>query len=242
MPIQIGICDDRAEDIRTLSEVLYNYDDTFKIFDYRNGESLLKDCLQHNILFDILFLDIYMPGLNGIETARKIRASMKDVKIIFVSSSNEHYPEAYDVFAFNYLIKPLNQEKLNRVLEQIFISSSNGKERRQQIQFSYKGTNYHALFRDILYIESKDKIILFHITGRPTLQCYGKLEEILKQLPEESFIRCHQSFAVNIFHVTEMGKNHFIMGADVVNISKKYQKVSKDKYFDYLFKYMNYRR
>ena len=242
MPIQIGICDDRAEDIRTLSEALYTYDDTFKIFDYRDGESLLQDCLEKNILFDILFLDIYMPGLNGIETASKIRASMKDVKIIFVSSSNEHYPEAYDMFAFNYLIKPLNQEKLNRVLEQAFISSSNGKERRQQIQFSYKGTNYHVLFRDILYIESKDKIILFHIEGRPTLQCYGKLEEILKQLPEESFIRCHQSFAVNIFHVTEMGKNHFIMGTDVVNISKKYQKVSKDKYFDYLFKYMNYRR
>ena len=242
MSIQIGICDDRAEDISTLSEALYSYDDSFQISHYEEGESLLEDCLNHKIQFDILFLDIYMPGLNGIETAGKIRASMKDVKIIFVSSSNEHYIEAYDVFAFNYITKPVNLEKLNRVLDQALISITNDKERRQHIQFSFKGTNYHILCRDILYIESRDKIILFHIKDRPTLQCYAKLDEILKQLPQESFIRCHQSFAVNIFHVTEMAENHFSMGSDVINISKKYKKVSKDKYFEFLFKHMNCRR
>lgn len=59
MAIQIGICDDNAEDIRTLSAALYTYEDSFEILDYKDGESLLDDCLQHNILFDILFLDIY---------------------------------------------------------------------------------------------------------------------------------------------------------------------------------------
>jgi DNA-binding LytR/AlgR family response regulator len=239
MSVQIAICDDSAEDIRTLAEALYAYDDSFQISDYKDGESLLEDCLNHEILFDIIFLDIYMPGLNGIETAGKIRNIMKEVKIIFISSSNEHYPEAYDVFAFNYIIKPLNSEKLNRILDQALMTIT--KERRRQIQFSYKATNYRILCRDILYIESRDKIIFFYITGRTTLQCYAKLDEILKQLPEESFIRCHQSFVVNILHVTEMAENHFRIGSSVINISKKYQKVSKDKYFEYLFTHMNNR-
>jgi len=242
MPVQIGICDDRPEDIRTLSEALYAYDDSFQISDYKDGESLLEDCLHHKILFDILFIDIYMPGLNGIETAGKIRTSIKDVKIIFVSSSNEHYPEAYDVFAFNYIIKPLNSEKLNRVLEQAVMSITKDKERGQQIQFSYKATNYRIFCKDILYIESRDKILLFHITDKPTVKCYAKLDEILKQLPEETFIRCHQSFVVNIFHITDMVENNFFIGASVINVSKKYHKVSKDKYFDYIFKHMNCRR
>lgn len=239
MPIQIGICDDRAEDIRRLSEALYAYDDSFQISHYQDGESLLEDCLNTKILFDILFLDIYMPGLNGIETASKIRTSIKDVKIIFVSSSNEYYPEAYDVFAFNYIIKPINLQKLNRVLDQALMSIT--KERRQQIQFTYKAINYRILCSDILYIETRDKIIFFYITDRTTLKCYAKIDDILKQLPEESFIRCHQSYAVNILHVNEMAENHFRVGTAVINISKKYQKVSKDKYFEYLFTHMNNR-
>jgi len=227
------------EDIRILMEALYSYDASFQISTYSDGQSLLEDCYEHKILFDILFVDIYMPGLTGIETAKKIRNDMKDVKIIFISSSNEHYPEAYDVFAFNYIIKPLDPKKLNGVLDQALMSIN--KERQQQIQFSYKATNYRILCRDILYLETRDKVIFFHLTDKTTLKCYAKIDEILEQLPEESFIRCHQSFAVNIYYVTEMTENHFRIGQSVINVSKKYLKVSKDKYFVYLFKHMNNR-
>lgn len=239
MSIQIGICDDSIEDIRVLSEALYKYDHSFQILTYTNGETLLEDWLEYKTLFDIIFMDIYMPGLNGIETAKKMRACLKDVKVIFISSSNEHYPEAYDVFAFNYILKPINQEKLNLILDQGLKDIST--ERRQQISFSYKAVNYRIYCRDILYIESKDKRICFHMINRSTHQCYAKLDEILKQLPEDSFIRCHQSFAVNIFHITEMSEKHFRTGPAVISISKKYLKSTKDKYYKYLFNHINYR-
>lgn len=237
MPVQIGICDDSKEDIKMLLEALYAYDPYFQVLYYTDGESLLQDCYDHKILFDILFLDIYMPGLNGIETAGEIRTIMKDTKIIFISSSNEHYPEAYDVFAFNYLIKPLNLEKLNRVLNQALMNITN--EHRKQISFSYKGTTYRIFCIDILYIESNDKTISFYMADKTTLYCYAKMDEILKQLPEESFIRCHQSFAVNIFHVTEMRGNYFYIHHTMISISKKYLKAAKDKYYSYLFNHID---
>lgn len=239
MPIHIGICDDRKEDIRELSEALYTYDNSFQISDYSDGETLFEDCMEQEILFDIIFIDIYMPGLNGIETACKIRTIMKDVIIIFVSSSKEHYPEAYEVFAFNYIIKPVNQNKLKAILDQAFMNIS--KERRQQIQFSYKAVNYRIFCRDILYIESRDKIILFYLSNKTTLKCYSKMDEILLKLPKDFFIRCHQSYAVNVFHVSEMAESNFRIGTAVINISKKYQKSTKDKYFEYLFTHMNFR-
>lgn len=237
MPLQIGICDDRAEDIRTLSEALYAYDNSFHILYYSDGESLLEEYLQRKRLFDILFLDIYMPKQSGIEVARLVRASMRDVKIIFISSSNEHYHEAYDVFAFNYLIKPVNHEKLNRVLDQALMDIRN--QRRQQIHIRYKGTSYRIFCIDILYIESNDKMIYFHMSNGTTLQCYGKIDEVFKQLPEDSFLRCHQSFVVNLFHVSEIDESNFRIGRAVIRMSKKYQKASKDKYFEYLFTHMN---
>lgn len=237
MPIQIAICDDNLEDIRSLANALYAYDDSFQIFSYTDGESLTEDCLENERLFDILFLDIYMPGLNGIEIAARIRADNKEIKIIFISSSKEHYSEAYDVFAFNYLIKPLNRQKLSCILEQAI----NGiiKERQQQICLNYKGKTFRVFCRDILYIESRDKIIYIHKTDRSVVQCYAKMDYILEKLPIESFIRCHQSFAVNVLHIDEIMDNYFRINLDVISISKKYHKVAKEKYFSYLFTHLN---
>ena len=237
MQVQIVICDDQAEDIRRLSEALYAYNPYFQILSYTDGKSMLEDCCDHKILIDILFLDIYMPGLSGIETGRKIRTEMNDTKIIFVSSSNEYYPQAYDVFAFNYILKPIDNEKLNHILDQALMNIMS--ERRQQTSFSYKGTTYRVFLRDILFIESNDKVILFHMADKTILQCYAKMDEMLKQLPEDSFIRCHQSFAVNTFHVTEMTEKHFRLDLIMISISKKYMKAAKDKYYSYLFSHMN---
>lgn len=237
MSIQIGICDDRSEDIRILTEALYTYDPSFKISTYTSGRSLLDDLDDLAIVFDLLFLDIYMPGINGIETAGKIRAKMRDVMIIFISSSNEHYPEAYDVFAFNYMMKPVNREKLNTVLDQALMSIA--KERSEQFSFTYKSMTSRVYCKDILYLESSDKIILFHMQNKTILKCYGKLDEILKKLPEGFFIRCHQSFAVNLFQISEMGDYYFRVDSVSISISKKYLKDAKDKYFDHLFKHMS---
>lgn len=236
MPMQIAICDDNQEDINILSKALYTYNESFQIKEYTNGEFFLADCLEREFLFDILFLDIYMPTMNGIEIATKIRAVMKDVLIIFITSSNEHYLEAFDVFAFNYIIKPLKKEKLNILLEHAVMQIA--KEQDYQIQFSYKSKNYRIMCRDILYLESRDKIVQFHLKDKTVLRCYSKLEQILMQLPSDSFIRCHQSFILNLYHINEMEEKYFRIGSSVINISKKYRKTSKDKYFDYLFAHM----
>lgn len=235
--MRIAVCDDNQDDIRRISELLYSYNDSFQIMEYTNGEFLVADCLEHEFLFDVIFLDIYMQEINGIEIATKIRAAMRNVIIIFVSSSNEHYPEAFHVFAFNYIIKPINSNILKLVLDQALTKID--AEPGQQIQFNYKNKNYRILCKDILYLESRDKTILLHMNDKTILQCYAKLDDFLKQLPVEFFIRCHQSFIVNIYHIKEMSKDHFRIGSAAINISKKYQKTAKDVYFEYLFKHMS---
>jgi len=237
MPIKIVICDDMAEDIELLSAALYIYDSSFEITTYTKEETLLDELLYSKPLVDILFLDIYMPGIGGIKTAQRICRERKDIKIIFISSSKEFYPQAYEVFAFNYILKPFDRGKLYSVLDRAMDEIR--REHSYKIQFSYKSTMYNVDSRDILFIESMDKLILYHLSDKSTLQCYGKLDNIEKELPKQSFIRCHQSFIVNTSYITEMGETHFRVGQVVIGISKKHIKNAKDQYYAYLFSHID---
>lgn len=236
MPIRIAICDDTAEDIELLSSALYTYDRSFEIITYTNGETLIDEFRDSSLSADILFLDIYMPGIDGVKTAQRLRGERKDLKIIFISSSKEHYPQAYEVFAFNYILKPFDRERLYCVLDRAIDEIR--REHSHKIRISYKSAVYSVDCRDILYIESRDKLILFHLADGSTLQCYGKLDGIAHELPEQFFVRCHQSFIVNTSYVTEIGENHFRVGQVVISISKKHLKPAKDQYFAYLFSHM----
>ncbi len=236
MSIKIVICDDAEDDIVQLSSALFAYDPLFEITTFTNGKTLIDELLENNILVDLLFLDIYMPGIDGIETAQKIRAMRKDVKIIFLSSSKDHYSQAYEVFAFNYIIKPFDRERLYAVLNCALDELR--KESGYKIRVQYKGTTHSVNCRDILYLESRDKLLLFHLADENVLQCYGRLEEIQKELPGQFFLRCHQSFLINLAQVTEMGENYLRVGSAMISVSRKYRKEANDRYYAYLFSHM----
>lgn len=236
MPIRIAICDDEQEDIRRLSDALLVFDPSFEISTYTRGNILIDELEDSAFSADILFLDIYMPGIDGIKTAREIRGRHQDVKIIYLSSSKEHYPQAYEVYAFNYIVKPFSRERLYDVLAHAVEEIQSGNGRKIRVQ--YKTNVYSVDCRDIQYIESRNKLLFFHLADGKTLQCYGRLDTIMKELPERSFIRCHQSFFVNVRHIAEMGENYFRVGPAVIGISKKYLKSAKDAYLTGLFSLM----
>lgn len=233
MPIKIAICDDNTEDIALLSSALLDYDPLFEITAFTSGKILVEEILDNHFFADLLFLDIFMPEMDGILTAKKIRDRMKYVKIIIYSSSKDHYPQAYAIFAFNYIEKPFHKERLHAVLDRALEELR--KERSHKISIQYKGAVQTVDYRDILYIESNNKMLLFHLTDGKVSQCYGKLDKIADNVPEQLFIRCHQSFLVNLSHVKEMKENYLRIGQVMINISRKYVKGVKDKYYTYLF-------
>lgn len=240
MPIKLTICDDSPEDIASLSSALYAYDPSFEIVSFTSGRALIDEVLDCCYTTDILFLDIYMPDIDGIQTAKELRARCSDLKIIYLSSSNEHYPQAYEVFAFNYIRKPFDTkwmyDVLNRALEDL------RREDGYKIRIQYKGVTRSFDSKDVQYIESKDKQLLFHLAGGGTAQCYGKLDELEQGLSKEFFIRCHQSFLVNMAHISEMGDACFRVGKTVLGISRKHLRSAKEQYYAYLFSRMGERK
>lgn len=239
MIIHIGICDDSADDRLILSKAISAYDSSVHISTFSDGKSLIEECEDNMPVFDLLFLDIYMPEMDGIKTAREIRVLYKDIKIIFISSSNDHYQQTYDIFAYNYILKPLNTEKLYSIMDHALISLF--EENRQKLIVSFKNVNHQIFVRDIQYLESKNKRIYVYMSDGAQVICYKKLDELQEQMPEAAFVRCHQSYIVNIFYVTEMTSTYFRIGPAMISISRKYWKESKEKYFNHLFSQMDKR-
>lgn len=232
MALKIAICDDVSTDRQWLISLIKAENPYCECSTYNNGEMLLWD-FDNNTHFDILFLDIFMDGINGIEVAKHIRTNDNNALIIFVSSSNDFYRQSYDLYAFHYLIKPLTKDKLTEVLRRA--TQYLGKDKDQVVRFSFNNMLHTVQCSQILYLTSDKHIVHFHLRNEEMLKSYGKIDDFVSQLPGEVFLRCHQSYIVNLKHVTGMTTSEFMIGEIKIPISRKYSVQALEKYRVHMF-------
>ncbi len=196
---------------------------------YATGEELLGAGKR----FDIVFLDIRMDGMDGIETARRLRENQDDVVLIFVTGNREYVFDALDLYAFQYLLKPVDENKFREVLERAAGEVAKKKEKR--VLF-IKKRNLTLNQADILYIESRAKKVEIHTArSKDSIEIYATMEELEGQLGED-FYRCHRAYLVNMAHITEYDNDSItITNGDTIYLTKK-------KYGDFVKAYMWYLR
>lgn len=161
--MRIAICDDVEKDRQLLLKLIKETINTVDINDepdisqFALGEDLEHHYSNGNSHFDIIFLDIFMPGKDGIELTREIRKYDKKCLIIFTTISTEHALDSYSVFAYNYIVKPITINKFRPV----FLRANKDVELRKQKSLCIKtGAKIHTIhFRDIKYITSRGKKI-----------------------------------------------------------------------------------
>ena len=171
--------------------------------------------------------------VDGLETIRKIREKEMSMAVLFMSRSDEYYREAFDLFAYNYLLKPVTEETLEYVMKPLKKLLCNGSDDRV-IHFQYRARVYTVRYSQVSYIASSLHIVNFHKTDGSILQCRGKLKDFEKQLDDSTFLRCHQSFIVNMERVTGAENDSFHIGEHVIPISRSYNRNAHEKYEEYL--------
>ena len=209
--IKIAICDDSnidAEIMKTFIEDYYLKKNSFcEISLYSSGEELIETYQNGGNKYHLIFLDIFMKQLNGIETATLIRKNDESVKIVFCTVSLDHAVDSYDVYAYGYLVKPFDVSKMRALLDKFTKSVLDQEVSYIRVKSEY--ADRLVALTDIVYIESNDKVLYIHKKNHEVIKTYGKLSNIEEQLNEKYFIRCHQSYIVNLNHVTGIVDSDF---------------------------------
>lgn len=188
--------------------------------------------LESGNCFDMVFLDIQMDGLDGIETAKRLKSKYKDTVLIFVTGIKEYVFKAFDVAAFHYLLKPINERKFAEVFRRAEMEiQEKRKSKGQKLFLKNKGLMLDQ--GDILYIESRGKKAAIH-TLKEVIEIYAVMNELESQL-SESFYRCHRGYLVNMAHIAEYDNESITLSnGDSVYLTRKKHREFAKTYMWYL--------
>ena len=230
--MRIAICDDE-KNIRELigNKVTTLYPDADIIF-CQSGEELLSS--EKHI--DILFLDIQMAGRNGMETARELRKKGNNVILIFVTAVEEYVFRAFDVGAFHYIVKPIDDAKFADVLQKAVdeVNSRNNKEQvseERYVMINNRGVHTKVILDEIVYAEVFNRKIVIHKMNE-TIEYYGKMSD-LEELAGDNFFRPHRAYLINFKYVEKYD-------ATTVYLEKGNVLMAKQNYPEFVKKYMKY--
>ena len=225
--MNIAVVDDEKAIREYICELIEKLRPESRVKAYATGEKLLTSRGQ----FDIVFLDIQMDGMNGIEAVRTLRERQEKIVLIFITGIKEYVFDALDLYAFQYLLKPLDEKKFSEVLDRAVKEAGRKKEKWGLF---IKARNLTLDQADILYIESRGKKVEIHTTrNKESIEIYMTMKELEGQL-REGFYRCHRAYIVNMAHITEYGNNSILLtNGDKVYLAKK-------KYGEFVKAYMWY--
>lgn len=233
--INIAICEDEEIQIQLLKKYVKNWANEknikVKIESFNSAESFDFNWSMDKS-WDILLLDIQMPGQNGIDLAKRIRKEDDIINIIFITAITDYIQEGYDVEAINYLIKPIDEIKLHKCLDR---AAKKIHKEKKTIIIDFEGDIHRIIQDDIMYIEAFSHTININtIDGKYiTRKNIGVIE---KELDKDNFIRCHRSYIVGLKYVKKIGKKELELDNNVII------PISRRRYTNTNMAFINYYR
>lgn len=226
--IKISILDDNELAIKELSSFLNDYEKEnnleFKLYPFNNGFNFL-DSIKEG--YNIVFLDIDMPGINGLDVARKLRAIDRNVIIVFVTNMASCAINGYEVEATDFLVKPIRKEQISFCLNKCLTRIVEAPYKKLTIKskegyVSIKDT-------DIIYAEVNLHSLIYH-TKNGVFESYGSLKDLEGILDENKFVRCNSCYLVNLDCVEKIDGDECVLFNESLPISRSKKKKFVEKF------------
>mgnify|MGYP004660238731 FL=1 len=214
------------EDNNEYSETLKNYIEQYAkenslniaLSIFPNGERIVNDFKSD---YDIIFMDIEMPVMDGIEASTKIREIDSECIIIFISNYTQYAIKGYAVNALDYLTKPLEYTLFKNTMSKAILKVQSKQNKSIFIQSSSE--TYRIDINEIIYIEVYKHRVTFHTT-KDNYDMRGTLQDVEKQLPNNQFVRCNSGIIVNLKYVTGISKDSLVVFDEELPIARSRKK------------------
>ena len=234
--LKIAVCDDSRELLEKVEKDVHEYESVrntpVTVHTYTNAVDLLDGLKKTD--YDILILDIIMPGFTGMQAAHEIRKFNEEIKIIFLTSSKEFAIESYSVGAYYYLLKPVLNEKLFSVLDKV-VSEITSKQESCVI-YTHMGI-VNIPFAKIECLEVYNKHLVFHLSDGSTKETRGALTDYENVfLERKEFLKIHRSYILNMDYIHSIEADESTTNSvKTFPVSRLLAKDIKEHYINYMF-------
>lgn len=229
--MRIAICDDETGGRERIRTLLDNEFSGAQTSEFDSGTKLIE-AVKGGYRPDIVLLDIAMEGMNGMETAKRLR-SLSDVILIFVTGIKEQVFQAFDVGAFHYLMKPVDEEKLKNVLERAVREVEKRAGTPRFLLVKLAGEHRRIPVEEILFVENNGRKVILH-TRTEKLEYYERMNH-LEEVLGEAFFRCHRGYLVALSAVSGYDNTSItVEGGEKIYLSKQKHSEFARRYSQYV--------
>lgn len=221
--MKIAICESSDIDGQYLQTLLKGYSTEL----YNSAEKLLCD-VEGGMKYDLYLLDIYLGSMNGIELAKRLRDQDGETAICFISSCDAFYREAYDLYAIQYLLKPVRQDTLLELIERV--ENQRSRTSDPALRFKWRGKLGSIPYNRILFVSSQEHKLSIYCIDGTVQECMGKMSEMAEQICGDTFLRVHQSYLVNRNYVDSLSGSEITVAGHNIPVSRRYAAEVKKRY------------
>ncbi len=235
MNYKIAIIDDEPERTAELEGLIARYheehpEDDYSAESFHSAENFLSRGCNG---YDVIFLDIQMPSVSGMDVARRIRETDKTVLLVFVTNMAQYALESYDVHAYDFILKPIGYKGFAMRFDRIHRELSH-RQTGAEIALSYGTEKRRMRVCDITYAEVAGHNVIVHTSDGDGFRVRSSLADLEKKLEPFCFVRCNSCYLVNLDHVKRIKGDYAVVGEDELRISH----LKRPSFLGALAKYM----
>lgn len=233
--LEIAIVEDRDEPLQNLVNHIARLQSDKEIechyTVFKNGLFFIEN---YKPIYDVIFMDIDMPIMNGMEAAGHLRKVDPYVPLVFITDLKQYALKGYEVEAMDFLVKPVSYASFSTMMERVQRRST---KKEEQLTLSTPQGTFNVNINDIYYVETHDHYVYYH-TVTNTISFFGTLSDEEKRLSPDRFVRCNSGYIVNLAHVKKIQDNDVYVGENRLPISRN----KKNAFMQSLLKFMSERR